>query len=478
MLRESGGNLIARNVIAGNAGSGVGIHGGVSNVVSGNLIGTNAAGTAAIPNAGGGIFVSGGASHRIGGAAAGEGNVVSGNGATGIYIQNVTGVAVLGNHVGVDATGLKPLGNAGNGIQLVDSSKNTIGGSAPGDRNVISSNNGEGLRIDGALSAGNHVRGNYVGLSAAGTADFGNAASGIYIRRAPANVVEYNLVSGNNGFAGIAVCGTAAFCGGGDVGTPGSTAGGNVIRHNSVGVDATGEHALGNSGYGVSIDGAPNTAIGGVGQGNVITASGNAGVVLFAGATGTVVSSNTITRNLIGVFVDGAASVANRITRNNTSDNTQLNIDLAPAGPTPNDPFDRDSGPNTLQNFPVLDRAAFVGEGSVRVAGTIDTAPNTTVLIEIFLSAGGCDGGGGGPAALSIIGETTLVTGEGGSRSFVVDIAGVSPGAGITATATSESEGGAGNTSEISACVVAAPQFYDYRLRPELVVVPVRKPGY
>ena len=112
-----------------------------------------------------------------------------------------------------------------------------------------------------------------MGLSAAG-ADFGNRASGIYIRRAPANIVEDNIVSGNDGFAGIAICGTVSFCGGGDVGTQGSTAGGNVVRRNWVGLDGTGTMARGNNGHGISIDGAPDTAVGGVEQGNVITAAG------------------------------------------------------------------------------------------------------------------------------------------------------------------------------------------------------------
>ncbi len=454
MLRESGGNLISSSVISGNAGSGVGIHGGVANVVHGNSIGLDASGTGAVPNAGEGIFVSGGSNHRIGGDAAGQRNVVSGNRGVGIYIQGATGVAILGNHVGVDASGLKRLGNGGNGIQMIDSPKNVVGGSAA-ERNVISANTGEGLRIDGALSVANHVRGNFVGVSASGAADFGNAASGIYIRRAPANVIENNVVSGNDGFAGIAICGTQSFCGGGDAGTPGSAAGGNIVRGNHIGTDAAGKAVLGNSGYGVSIDGAPNTAIGGIGQGNVIRANGSAGVIIFAGATGTVVSENVVAQNATGVFVEGPSTLGNLITRNSLTGNTHLNLDLAPTGVTANDPLDRDQGPNSLQNFPVIERAT-VGYRSLVVAGTIDSSPAAQVTVEIFRSTAACQGGGGGPAAVAAVGTATVLTDEEGKGSFVIEVpAGVSAGTGITATATASAPGGGSNTSEISACVIA-----------------------
>ena len=62
---------------------GVHITGGSSdNLVEGNLIGTNAAGTAAVGNGDSGVLIDGGsANNTIGGTAIGAGNMISGNGA-------------------------------------------------------------------------------------------------------------------------------------------------------------------------------------------------------------------------------------------------------------------------------------------------------------------------------------------------------------------------------------------------------------
>ena len=74
-----------RNVIAGTvAGSATGVivQSGSNNLIEGNFIGTNAAGTGALPN-GAGIDVTGGTGNTIGGATStpgtGAGNVISGN---------------------------------------------------------------------------------------------------------------------------------------------------------------------------------------------------------------------------------------------------------------------------------------------------------------------------------------------------------------------------------------------------------------
>ena len=55
-----------------------------------------------------------------------------------------------------------------------------------------------------------------------------------------------------------------------------------------------------------------------------------------------------------GVEVAGALSVENTIRSNSIFGNGGLGIDLGTSGVTPNDPDDPDSGPNDLQNFPVL----------------------------------------------------------------------------------------------------------------------------
>ena len=169
----------------------------------------------------------------------------------GIELRSGGGNRIECSYVGVAPDGVTAKGNGVNGIQIVDSAANVVGGPSPIVRNVISGNTGEGVKIDGAPSTGNVIEGNYVGTDAAGSAALGNAASGIYIRRAPGNSIVGNVVSGNNGFAGIAICGNADFCGGANDGTPGSNASGNIVNANRWARMPTGLAPLANAGIGV-----------------------------------------------------------------------------------------------------------------------------------------------------------------------------------------------------------------------------------
>ena len=153
-----GGTTLAdRNLISGNAGCfpNAGIRAqGTGTVVEGNLIGTDAAGTVAIPNCLGVVDGIGGVT--IGGAAAGAGNVISGNTTALSLIQTVTTI-VHGNRIGTTADGTGPLGN-GRGITL--GSNVIVGGTGPGEANVIAFSSEAGvLPNDGA---NNTIRGNSI----------------------------------------------------------------------------------------------------------------------------------------------------------------------------------------------------------------------------------------------------------------------------------------------------------------------------
>jgi parallel beta-helix repeat protein len=156
----------ARNVISGNTlGEGLYISNSNGNVVKGNYIGTDGTGTTAVPNATGiGVYDS--ANTTIGGAAPGEGNVVSGNTDAGIWIDNSSGNnaipnVVMGNLIGTDATGLAALANDGAGIAIENSDGNVIGGVAAGERNKVANNGGDGVFV-GTGATGNAVRGNWI----------------------------------------------------------------------------------------------------------------------------------------------------------------------------------------------------------------------------------------------------------------------------------------------------------------------------
>jgi len=315
---SAGGTTIRGLAITNFASSefaGIFLAGGGSSVVECSYLGLAPDGTTVKGNFDG-IRIGGSFNNTIGGTTAAVRNVISGNIRNGVLVMGpVGGVSgsvmqnlVQGNFIGTDATGTLDRGNASNGVHLINSASNTIGGAAAA-RNVISGNNGEGVRIDGATATENVIQGNYIGTSASGTVDLGNGASGVYIRRAPGNTVVGNVVSGNDLFAGVAICGNAGFCGGGDVGTQGSDASGNLVQGNLIGTDASGTIALGNAGRGVSIDGAPNTLVGGttVAARNVISANGLFGVVISAaGATG-----NQILGNYIGTDAAGASALGN-----------------------------------------------------------------------------------------------------------------------------------------------------------------------
>jgi trimeric autotransporter adhesin len=198
-----GGLLLEGNLISANHGNGVEILGSLSekNNIQANTIGTNAAGDAALGNHADGIYSEGDLT-LIGGETAGAGNLISGNAIHGIAIQ--TGPALIeGNRIGLNRSGTAALGNA-IGVQ-VRSCEGTIqiGGETTAERNVISGNEAEGILVDdtGCSSGQVNIWGNYVGTNLTATAAIGNM-DGVHVM-APGVVIggesgEYrNKISGN-----------------------------------------------------------------------------------------------------------------------------------------------------------------------------------------------------------------------------------------------------------------------------------------
>ena len=380
-----------------------------------------------------------------------RGFVIGGFGGDGVLLDTNGSDVIQGNYVGTDTTGTVAHPN-GNGIQIIATPNNMIGGSA-GLRNIISGNQGEGVRIDGTLATGNVVQGNYIGTDPSGSAAVGNSASGVFLRHAPGNSVLGNLISGNTGFAGITICGNAVFCGGGDISgiDETSNAAGNVVKGNFVGTNAAGTAALGNSQAGVSIDGAPNTVVGGtflVGIRNVISFNGTNDVQIFsAGASGNKIVGNTIQGSTtattvgisVGIFSGAAAGTGNTLSLNSISGHAGIGIDLTPAGVNPNTP----GGAN---NFPVLTSAQLDPIGNTTINGTLNSTANASFSIEFFSNTS-CNGSGNGEGAI-FLGSAPLTTDVNGNASFTQIVSGPAAGNAITSTATDAG----GTTSEFSAC--------------------------
>ena len=143
----------AGNVLFGTFGS---VHLGQlaqNAVIKGNTIGTDASGSVGL-GATYGIYTDNHPTGTIiGGALAGEGNLISGN-AIGIQLgDGASGTIIQGNRIGTDAGGTKPVPNHGDGIHVTTPSNlSIIGGTAPGEGNTIAYNCSNGIAI--AASAG------------------------------------------------------------------------------------------------------------------------------------------------------------------------------------------------------------------------------------------------------------------------------------------------------------------------------------
>jgi hypothetical protein len=132
------------NLISANLNSGVRV-GGNGTLIEGNKIGTDITGTAALGNVDWGVIL-GAASNTVGGTTAAAGNLISGNHSGGVVIWAV-GNVVAGNFIGTDAAGTAALPND-QGV-YVGASGNTIGGTAAGAGNLIAHNAGAGVTVAG-----------------------------------------------------------------------------------------------------------------------------------------------------------------------------------------------------------------------------------------------------------------------------------------------------------------------------------------
>jgi hypothetical protein len=494
-------NGLVINGFPGPGGDGIRVLGitAQNNVVTGCYIGVDATGSTAVPNGGNGISTIGGAnSTRIGGAFPAERNVISGNERNGINIigtplSTAGNNVIQGNLIGTDASAAADLGNAFNGISIIGTNDNLIGGTAPGAGNVSSGNGQNGIRIAGLIfdtdpdpdvdvlavnaSTGSVIQGNRFGTDGAGTAAIPNGVDGVRLNFAAQN----NLVGGSTPEARNICSGNVAHgvhldgVRGNNI--PLTPVSNNTIQGNFIGADATGAAPLGNQLPGVILFFGPvDNLIGGSGpgQGNVIAFNtgsqipdGQGGFISVPGAGVSVSFDPNFNDpgnppNIPGIANDPV--VRNRISGNSIHSNTGilvndgLGIDLngsgnesdATDGVNPNDAGDGDVGANNRQNYPVLESVSSSG-GTTTIEGTFNSTPNTTFTLEFF-SNSECDPSGFGEGE-TFLGSAVVSTDASGDASFTVTFA-VDVGCGsVTATATDP----LGNTSEFSNCLNQAP---------------------
>jgi hypothetical protein len=351
----SGGSTVRGLVLNRCPGDGIQLfNSGGGNTVRGNFIGTDPTGAAALGVGGSAVRLRSSSSvltednDVIGGTAPADRNVLSGA-ASGPGVKFDTSFHVVqGNFIGTNAAGTAALANGG-GI-LIDGPNNTIGGTTPGARNLISGNNGRGITISSGLGSptvtANLVQGNFIGTDVTGTFAIPNNGAGIGAYGLA------NTVGGSAAGAGNLVSGNL------QAGVEVGAGNGTTVLGNRIGTDATGALPLGNTLSGVAIQAAQ---------------------VTVGDTTG---GGNTVAFNAAGITVGGTG---NTIRGNSIFSNTGLGLDLGSDGATPNDQGDTDAGANTLQNFPVLvSVGANSSQGGVQVVGILHSAPSTTYTLDFY----------------------------------------------------------------------------------------------
>ena len=222
-LNESGASGTVANLISGNAGNGLSLHGSAGNVIAANRIGTNVKGNRPIANGKNGIWIT----------SASSGNEIGGT----RFVDSATGKAN------------NPTGSKGTATPVFV---------VPPDGNLVSGNAKNGILID-SDSQQNVLNGNFIGTTADGDGAIANSADGVRFTKAPNNsligckfrnnpFVYYNVMSGNLG-NGLHI-----------------TSSDNVIvQGNFFGIGANNTDVVANNGDGILIDGSSqNTQVGGV----------------------------------------------------------------------------------------------------------------------------------------------------------------------------------------------------------------------
>lgn len=337
-------------------------------------------------------------------------NVIGGAGWFGVFAVDTEGsppgdIVISDNLIGTDATGLAPAPN-GDGVRI------SGGADALVTSNVIAANRGANVFLGASAVT---LRGNLIGTDATGTRLLGTSEFGVLLINSPNSRIGGAAPEEGNVIGGATRSAIAVTAGG-------ST--GNEVRGNYIGTDPSATAHLGNV-VGISVAADANRIVD-----NVVANSADEGIAVVGSDTRRVT-----------------------IERNRLRDNGGLGIDLLADGVTANDPGDPDLGPNGLQNFP--DLASAFGGGSLELAGTLDSTPETTFVVEIFANRS-CDPNGHGEAE-RFVGAFEVTTERSGLGAFMATLPSVGPGDSVSATAT-----GPGGTSELSRCIeVLPPPFVD-----------------
>jgi len=318
-------NNIIKGLIINGFQYGIRILSGRNNLIIGNYIGTDKTGMIAKPNISEGILIQNCGKNQVGDGTLAGRNIISGNTGNGININNSDTISILGNYIGVDATGNNILANTANGIRIeLTSDYVKVGDTLAGFGNTISGN-ATAVRITDTCTFIS-ISNNFIGTNSAGTLAIPNGV-GVMIENNAVNItVGQATTFGRNVISGNVLPGI-------DIGISSTP---NAIRNiqilnNIVGLDASGTFAIPNTNYGIRINGSGREIKIGDGTSagrNVISSNQQSGMFLFSnnGITNPL-GKIAILGNYVGTDITGNVAIGNSTTGIYIQDNDSASID-------------------------------------------------------------------------------------------------------------------------------------------------------
>ena len=197
-----------------------------SNVtIAGNFVGTDPTGATFLANVCNGVRIEG-SNNIVGGASPAARNVISATTgcAINLILSGGDNNTVQNNYIGTNAAG--NVGSSELGIDIADgSSNNEIGGTSPGEGNLISGNSIAGIRIRTSTTTANHIEGNLFGTKGSGTGSLPN-----YVAVQISEGAHDNVVGGDSAAATNVIAHNSH----GGVVLESNAGSGNAIQSNSI----------------------------------------------------------------------------------------------------------------------------------------------------------------------------------------------------------------------------------------------------
>lgn len=337
-----------------------------------------------------------------------------------IKIENGSDHRIAGNQFGA-----VPFTSAnGAAVRITGASGGAVigGFDDPSAVNLIAGSSVAGIYLDNA-SGGNTLGNNVIGFQPDGTS-LGSNTIGVYIFNSPNNTLLYNYI-GHSTSNGVSISGASSS--------------NTTVQYNRVGVDRL-DNMAGNQGAGIGLIFAAHDS--------------TIGAPLLSSFGGNLISYNVGP----GVWISPSGGSGNRVLANQYFENGNVDIDLGSAGPTANQASNPASGPNHLQNYPILSSAqrSSGANATVLVNGSLHSAPSSAYRIDVYF-ASGCDASAPGRgSAYAYLGRGNFQTDASGNANFTLTVPAVNANfglGGISAVATSAS----GDSSEVGNCVQETP---------------------